>query len=109
MTEGVRSYPFGPPVRLDIDPNYAKLREEPLARIAVPFGGEAWLATRYDDVRTVLSDRRFSRAAVVGKDVPRVTPVIERGSILSMDPPEHTRLRRLTASAFTARRIEALR
>src|SRR5262249_44429236 len=30
-------------------------------------------------------------------------------SILGMDPPEHTRLRRLVASAFTARRVEALR
>lgn len=108
----VREYPFAEANALDFDPLYAELlREEPISRIRLPYGGEAWLATRFDDVRTVLADPRFSRSAIVGADVPRVRPErdFQTASILNMDPPDHTRLRRLVAKAFTARRVEALR
>jgi len=103
--------PFGEPDGLTFPPLNARLqRDEPLARVRMAYGGDAWLVTRYEDVRTVLSDPRFSRAATVGADVPRVTPVISQDtSILSMDPPLHTRLRKLVAKAFTARHIERLR
>jgi cytochrome P450 RapN len=75
----------------------------------MPYGGEAWLVTRYDDVRRVLTDRRFSRSATFGRDVPRLVPFVQHMSnILTMDPPEHTRHRRLVGSAFTARRISEL-
>jgi cytochrome P450 len=105
-----RDYPFSAPDRLRLDPFYAQLRRtEPLTRVRLPFGEEAWLATRYADVRTVLGDPRFSRAASVGRDEPRITPRPIEGGMLSMDPPEHTRLRRLVAKAFTARRVEHLR
>lgn len=106
------TYPFAEPEGLAFDPRYAELRrEEPLARVALPYGGEAWLATRLDDVRTVLADPRFSRAATVGADVPRVRPEVdhESASILNMDAPEHTRLRKLVARAFTVRRVEDMR
>ncbi|TDB70155.1 cytochrome P450 [Micromonospora sp. KC723] len=103
-------YPFSAPHRLDVDPRYGQLRrEEPLTRIQMPFGEPAWLATRYADVRTVLADPRFSRAASVGRDQPRNTSLQPDEGILAMDPPEHTRLRRLVAKAFTARRVEELR
>ena len=107
----VRSYPFGEPHALDLEPIFHKLRsEEPLARVVLPYGGEAWLATRFADVRTVLADPRFSRAVTVGADIPRVRPEVNNAtSILNMDPPHHTRLRRLVATAFTARRVEQLR
>ncbi|MBP2326598.1 cytochrome P450 [Kibdelosporangium banguiense] len=107
-----QAYPFGPVEEgLVPHPEYARLRAEPgLARIRMPYGGEAWLATRYDDARQVLADPRFSRAAAAGRDSPRARPLIdEPESMLSMDPPEHTRLRRLVAKAFTARRVELLR
>ncbi|SCL25104.1 Cytochrome P450 [Micromonospora nigra] len=103
-------YPFSDPDRLMLDPRYAQLRrEEPLTRVRMPFGEPTWLATRHADVRTVLGDPRFSRAAAVGRDEPRSTPQQLDGGILSMDPPDHTRLRRLVAKAFTARRVEELR
>jgi cytochrome P450 len=58
----------------------------------------------------VLIDPRFSRAAASGPDVPDTgLGQIAADSILGMDPPEHTRLRRLVAGAFTARRVETLR
>src|SRR6266545_2933915 len=71
----VRAYPFSPPDRLVLDPQYAWLREhEPVPRVRMPYGEEAWLVTRYADVRTVLGDARFSRAASIGRDEPRVAP-----------------------------------
>ncbi|WP_054811924.1 cytochrome P450 [Nocardia arizonensis] len=108
----VRQYPFGAPVRLDIDPMLAALRrEEPVSRVRLPYGGEGWLVTRYEDVRTVLGDRRFSRSeATEREDVPRATPEpARRNGLLGMDPPEHTRLRKLVVRAFTGRRVQQLR
>lgn len=108
--DAARPYPFSDPDRLNLDPLYARLRrQEPVTRVRLPFGEEAWLATRYADVRTVLGDPRFSRAAAVGRDEPRTTPQQLGTGILSMDPPDHSRLRRLVAKAFTARRVELLR
>ncbi|MEW2179681.1 cytochrome P450 [Streptomyces sp. NPDC005406] len=96
--------------RLDLDPAYAGLRrDEPVARVTMPHGGDAWMVTRYADVRAALADPRLSRAAAVGKDVPRSSPLIQQAdSLLSMDPPDHTRLRRLAAKAFTARQVGAV-
>ncbi|MEU4431835.1 cytochrome P450 [Nocardia rhamnosiphila] len=108
----VRRYPFGEPVRLDMDPLFTKLRrEEPVCRVELPYGGEGWLVTRYEDVKLVLADPRFSRAATVGReDLPRATPApVRPDSLLSMDPPEHSRLRKLVAKAFTGRRVAELR
>jgi cytochrome P450 len=107
-----RPYPFGEPERLEVDPTYLALREtEPVSRVRLPYGGDAWLVTRYADVKTVFGDPRFSRAAVLNRDdVPRSIPIVWRDvSILSLDPPDHSRLRKLVAKAFTARRTEQLR
>ncbi len=109
--EPATPFPFGKTEALSVHPKMAEVRQHtPVLRIAMPYGGDAWLATRYDDVKMVLADPRFSMAATVGKDVPRPLPNIQQeSSILTMDPPEHGRLRKLVAKAFTARRIETLR
>ncbi|MCK2241123.1 MULTISPECIES: cytochrome P450 [unclassified Crossiella] len=112
-----RTYPFGETVRLDLHPMYARLQdEEPMSRIRLPFGGrdgqpaEAWLATRHADVRQVLGDHRFSMARAMDPATPRVEPLpLRPGPLLTMDPPEHTRIRRLVAKEFTMRRVEKLR
>jgi cytochrome P450 len=109
-TTPVRSYPFGPIHALEIDPMYFWLQEhEPLAWVKLPYGEEGWLLTRYDDVRTALGDPRFSLAEAAVRDVPRLTPQRYGGILTDQDPPDHTRLRRLVAKAFTARRVEQLR
>jgi cytochrome P450 len=109
-TTETRNFPFSDPERLDPEPMFATLREQPLIRVQLPYGEPAWLATRYEDVRLVLGDPRFSRAAGVGRDEPRMRfHQAQNGSILSMDPPDHSRLRRLVMKAFTVRRIEQLR
>ena len=107
-----RSYPFSR-VRLEPDPQYAELRSsEPVCRVQLPYGPPAWLVTSYHLTKTVLGDARFSRGAAVGRDNPResaadISQVAE--SVLSMDPPEHTRIRKLVGKAFTPRRVEELR
>ncbi|WP_433622175.1 cytochrome P450 [Nocardia sp. CA-120079] len=109
MTDTHMTYPFDTD-KLTVDPRYAELREGPLHRVRLPYGEPAWLATRYADIKTVLADPRFSRAAAVGRDEPRTRPhAVGPGTIMSFDPPEHSRLRRLASQAFTVRRVEALR
>ncbi|MEE1751929.1 cytochrome P450 [Streptomyces sp. SP18CS02] len=88
---------------------YAHLREQPLARVRPAYGQEAWLATRYADVRQVLSDPRFSLAAAVGRDKPRTgAEAWDQVGLMSLDPPGHTRLRGLMTKEFSARRIDRL-
>ncbi|AGL16627.1 cytochrome P450 [Actinoplanes sp. N902-109] len=96
---------------LELPEEFARLRrEEPVARVTLPTGDSAWLVTRYADARAVLSDVRFSRAAAEQPGAPRVGHTRPGPmNILGMDPPDHTRLRRLVSPAFSARRIEALR
>ncbi|MFE9836878.1 cytochrome P450 [Streptomyces sp. NPDC005551] len=111
-----------PPVRhwpalhlkgVEFDPVLAELmREGPLTRIQLADGeGWAWLVTRHDDVRAVTDDPRFSRAAVRGRQVTRPSPHFSpaAGAVGLADPPDHTRLRRAVAAAFTARNVERLR
>src|SRR2546430_4654759 len=101
----VRSYPFGPNVGLVTHPMHFWLQEhEALARVKLPYGEEGWLLTRYDDVRTALADPRFSLAQAAVRDVPRLTPQRQGAILTDLDPPGHTRLRRLVAKAFTVRR-----
>ncbi|AOS62458.1 cytochrome P450 [Actinoalloteichus hymeniacidonis] len=105
-----RSYPFGSVDRLELDPTYAALRStEPVVRVRMPYGEDAWLATSYQDVRTVLSDPRFSRAASTGRDEPRMSEDVIQGGLLSLDPPEHTPRRRIVMRSLNTRRIEELR
>ncbi|MFE1951203.1 cytochrome P450 [Streptomyces sp. NPDC059524] len=107
------AFPFesDPGLPLDVPAEFTRLREQcPVQRVALPYGGEGHLVSRYADVKQVLSDRRLSRAATVGLDVPRtVREVTAPGHLLAMDPPEHTRLRRLVASAFTERAVQRWR
>lgn len=104
------AYPFNDTGNLDLHEAYFEALETPgMLRIQMPHGEPAWLATRYADARQVLGDKRFSRAMAAEKDEPRMRAGKVTGGILSMDPPDHTRLRVLVAKAFTVRRVEALR
>ncbi|MET9482759.1 cytochrome P450 [Streptomyces sp. NPDC006638] len=111
---GAERCPFPFPIRsaLDPSPEYARLREErSVCPVSLPSGDPAWIVTRYEDVRTVFSDPRFSRQAATRPGAPRFMPGVEGDpeSIVSKDAPDHTRLRKLVAPAFTVRRIEAMR
>ncbi|MFE9567421.1 cytochrome P450 [Streptomyces sp. NPDC006692] len=109
----VWSCPFDYAEALEFDPQLGRmLADEPVARIRMAYGeGEAWLVTRYEDVRTVTTDRRFSRSAVTGRDFPRMTPepIVQDESINLMDPPDSTRLRGLVAKSFTPKHVARMR
>ncbi|GAA1685022.1 cytochrome P450 [Fodinicola feengrottensis] len=94
--------------RFDPDAILAEFRrEQPVTRITMPWGTQAWLVTRYEDVREVLGDAtRFSNA-----NRPMPGPGLQTesdGMLLAYDPPEHTRLRRLLTAEFTMRRMQRL-
>lgn len=98
---------------LEFDPSLQRLLDEgPVRRIRLPYGeADAWLVTRYDDVKAVTTDRRLSRAAIVGRDYPRMTPepIIQPEAINVVDPPDSARLRRLVAKAFAPEHLERMR
>ncbi|WAL63973.1 cytochrome P450 [Amycolatopsis cynarae] len=101
-----RSAPFDPPREiLDLLP------ERPIARVRYPDGRPGWLVTRHATIRAVLADPRFSarqelRNSEFGEvgEVPPAAP----GMFVGMDPPAHTRYRRLLTGQFTVRRMRAL-
>ena len=92
-------------------PFYARMRaESPVFPVSVPFFGRGWLVTRYEDLVTVVKDDRFSRDILPKvRWLPRSVVVPMTRHMLSQDPPDHTRLRKLVSQAFTPRRIELLR
>ncbi|MFJ9214097.1 cytochrome P450 [Streptomyces sp. NPDC102264] len=100
-----RACPFSPP------PKLTELRDEhPVSRLAYPDGTTGWLVTGNSTARSVLNDPRFSsrgehRRMAVGEGVPQPTLP---GVFIFMDPPEHTRFRKLFTGEFTVRRTKNL-
>ncbi|MEI5099508.1 cytochrome P450 [Streptomyces sp. PmtG] len=96
-------------------PAYAWLRTHaPVTRRQLPSGVEAWLVTRYADARQALADQRLSKnpahhdepAHAKGKTgIPGERKAELMTHLLNIDPPDHTRLRRLVSKAFTPRRV----
>ncbi|PJJ05695.1 cytochrome P450 [Streptomyces sp. 2333.5] len=110
----------GPDAPIDVTPllddpyaAYAALREAgPVHRITGADGSPAWLVTRYEDVRSALADPRLSldrRHAGPGGYRGFALPPALDANLLNMDPPDHTRVRRLVVKAFTPGRVETLR
>ena len=72
-----------------------------------------WVLTRFEDCRAVLRDLRLG-SAEPGTDAPTLSGRTSRTSseprsMLFMNPPDHTRLRKLVSRAFTPRRVAGLR
>ncbi|SDG30967.1 Cytochrome P450 [Lentzea fradiae] len=91
--------------------------EGPVHEVRLPHGLKVWMVTRYDEARAALADPRLAKdAAELGRVVEAHSPhgrrVIDDAlseHMLNMDPPGHSRLRKLVTKAFTARRVEQLR
>ncbi|MBJ9987613.1 cytochrome P450 family protein [Paenibacillus sp. S28] len=112
-----------PETMRDFNVFYQKLahRQERLYRLDDFFGmGEAWIAFRYEDVSAILKDprflsdrRKFPSQQQSSRENSSVNELLEwfknMPNMLMVDPPDHTRLRRLVSKAFTPRMIEDLR
>jgi cytochrome P450 len=104
-----RIHPFDPPEVL------AKLREEePLSRLAFPDGHVGWLVTNHALSRAVLADNRFSTRQEL-RHIPMKHALANEprrpadpGMFIRMDPPDHTKYRRLLTGQFTVRRMRQL-
>ncbi|MEU6058281.1 cytochrome P450 [Streptomyces sp. NPDC047097] len=99
-------------------PTLSRLREtSPVHRFTFPLAdAPVWIVTRYDHVRSVLSDPRFSvdGSAWASAEFRRAGLVVGEGTLFSqvislVDPPDHTRIRRLAQGAFTPARVERWR
>ncbi|MFF8902918.1 cytochrome P450 [Streptomyces lydicus] len=90
---------------------YAKLRAQgPVHRVRVPNGPDVWLVVGHEAVRGALTDPRLSKDwRASGQLGPAGEESALFTNMLDADPPHHTRLRKLVAKEFTARRVEALR
>jgi cytochrome P450 len=114
MTQDVHEDFADPAFQANPHDTYAHWRHaSPVRRMLLPNGIDTWVVTRYEDARRALTDPRLSKAIPVPQTLataasPTIGSAFSR-HMLSADPPDHTRLRRLVSGAFTARRIEALR
>ncbi len=92
---------------------YARMADAgPVHTVVMPSGLTAWVITGFDEVRSALADPRLVK---VGPNMTgaasTLPPGVERAmnsDLLHLDPPDHTRLRKLVTSAFTRRRVDEL-
>ncbi len=99
-------------------PLYHELQErDPFHRSYADYG---WVVSRYQTIETVLRDQRFSADDRKGRPWKMIHKMMLQAgrlekdeefipSILRLDPPDHTRLRKLVSKVFTPRAIQALR
>jgi cytochrome P450 len=92
-------------------PTYARLRQAvPIAWYA-PWN--AWIVTRHADVDALLRDRRLGRVVAdrPKADEPALAPfaAIQAGSLLEIEPPDHTRVKGAVHDVFTPGHVRALR
>ncbi|HTN81226.1 MAG TPA: cytochrome P450 [Acidimicrobiales bacterium] len=96
-------------------PLFAEVREQgPVHAVTLADGHSAWLVVGYDEAKVLLNDTRLSKdmqaafasgGEVLAEGLPGKAFARH---MLAVDPPDHTRLRRLVASAFSLRRVEGL-
>ncbi len=98
-------------------PFFAQLREiAPVVSISRSAGRQVWMVTQFNEAVQVLKDQRFS--VEFSRNLPDQpsqmrsqmnTGFILQGSMITVDEPDHLRLRKLVSRAFTPRYIEGLR
>jgi cytochrome P450 len=107
----IRFEPSDPDFLHDPYPTYARLRDEAPVLWHEPWG--AWVLTRYRDVDRLLRDRRLGRVMEGARKRPpdpAHAPFdrIQAGSLLEIEPPDHTRIKQVVHDVFTPRHVRAL-
>ncbi|WP_439382870.1 cytochrome P450 [Amycolatopsis lexingtonensis] len=115
-TDPLPRFPFETRTALEPPPEWAEFRDKcPIAHVALASGDQATLITRYDDVKTVLSDPRFTRptpadnAARVADTESGGVFNSEMATVLPQHGDAHITWRRTLGKWFTAKRMNALR
>jgi cytochrome P450 len=114
----MRYDPWSPDFVADPYPTYDELRRDAPVFFDEPTG--QWVVTRHEDVNALLRDRRLGRSYLhVASHEEFGRPAepeflapfwnLIRAGMLDVEPPDHTRLRRLVSKAFTPRMVEGLR
>ncbi|AEW99231.1 cytochrome P450 [Streptantibioticus cattleyicolor] len=109
--------PWSPEFVADPYPGFARLREAGPVHWFEP--SRQWLVPRHADVRALLRDRRLGRTYLhrfSHEEFGRTPPppehepfhVLNGHGLLDLEPPDHTRIRRLVSTAFTPRTVEEL-
>ncbi|MFL1429167.1 MULTISPECIES: cytochrome P450 family protein [unclassified Nocardiopsis] len=104
----------------DVQADRERLYQEgPVTRVELPGGVRAWATTHHEVSKETLNDPRFVKSVDHWADyqegrVPEGWPLLgtiptDNTNMLALDGAPHRRLRRLTASPFSARRVERLR
>jgi cytochrome P450 len=107
----IARFPFpASPVPYDPGPELREAMAKcPVTKVRLPDDSMAWLVTGFSETREVFIDPRYSRALVFAPGRPLFgVETTLRDSLMGMDPPEHSRFRKLVARAFTDKRIQAL-
>lgn len=98
---------------LEIAPEFRRLQEErPIVRVRTAAGDEAWMFTRYDDVKALISDDRLGHSHPDPQNAPRVSDSVLLGGPMGDYAAEQEmdgRIRGLLGPAFSPRRMRALR
>lgn len=89
-------------------------RDSPVMEMSLPTGATTWLVTRYADAQRALTDPKLGKTTSAGgfsyRDmVPLDVAKAVSRHMLTINPPDHTRIRRLVSGAFTARRVAEFR
>ena len=90
-------------------PTYARLRSEAPIFYYEPW--DKWILTAYEDVNALLRDRRLGRVMqerTVQNPAHAPFDAIQEGSLLEIEPPDHTRVRSAVHAAFTPRHVRGL-
>lgn len=95
-------------------PLYERFRNQDrsIVPIRLPSGLEAWLVTGYADARRLLKDPGLSKDAAYAKDRRDGPDAVDHPlfhHLLTLDPPDHARLRAIIAREFSTRRVKLLR
>ena len=99
--------PLSPAVQDNPYPYYAELRDKAPVAWIEPM--QAWAVSRYADVDYILRNPRLFSSALWSEAASGDLVVVpEAPGLLSMDPPDHTRMRKLANKGFTPRLIRAM-
>jgi cytochrome P450 len=103
-----KQHPFDPPPQF-----MRQQRDDPIHKMRLWDGKEAWVITRYADGRAVLSDERFSadpqRPGFPEKNIAYATTIGKDRNIRTLDNPEHDIQKRMLVRDFTVKRVEEIR